>query len=159
MTDKTLKRTNTGITLLSNSWGVFKDLNQLVRSINTDYRQKTGYNETKNFFVQKPSLQWTALSEEEKRQRLIETIGQFCREKEIVSSKIRLENLLLGERLIISADREVYERHPHFLLELEYYLKRHAERELSLWTPEESDKNKIRWNDAMKTAVVERGQT
>ncbi len=151
--DKTAPRTIPGITTPFNSWEAFKDLTHLVRSAIMEYRKIADYQETKNFYVPKPSQRWLSLQEEERTRELAHYIHEYCEDRNVDSRKIRIGTLVNHIRLIVDVDKNLCGEQPNFLLDLEFYLKNKIERILTLWTPEEFDKNKIRWSEARKATV------
>ena len=153
--DKTMKRPPAGgLTLPSNSWEVFKDLTQLIRSAVTQYREIANYKETKNFYILPASQKWLSMTVTAREEALISAVSQFCEERKLDPSCIRIGDLTREVHLIVGVDKNITNNVPKLLMDLEFYLKNKVEQQLNIWTPEESDKNKIRWSDTKKMAVI-----
>ncbi|MDC0253309.1 hypothetical protein OAK75_00325 [Bacteriovoracales bacterium] len=134
-----------GIVTLFNMPDEFQKVNSMVRSLLSIFREKVGYNKTKNFYDHGPSKDWRALSQDERIKTLIDCIKNFrsgfCDKK----YKIELTDLQKGVKVYVSTSGDVLTgEKPILLREFEDYLQKNVDTRLELYHEEIKDLNKKR---------------
>jgi hypothetical protein len=113
---------------------------RLVRGLLEDYRQKTDYSDTINFYDPSPSLEWQALSSDGKLTRVQAAIERYPTKINVRIVRVEHENRIVVE----FEESPATETKGRALMHLESYLKDEVEPTLQLWHQPQADKNKIR---------------
>lgn len=112
----------------------------LIRALLAEYRRRTGFRETVNFYEPPPAAQWQALSEKEKIRQI-----QMALDSSPAGCGVEVQRLEGSKRIVVKFNGEVDSRSKQRrLMQLESYIKVALEPTLQLYMQPKMDENKIR---------------
>lgn len=129
-----------GVLTPDNTSAIFVLPTRLVCGLLSDYRQKTGYRDTANFYDSQPSAQWCSLSEEERNRQIQTEINHHPAGQEV--EKVHLNGV---SRVVVQFNDNLDSRIKQSrLLQLETALNAAIDPKLRLYMESRSDQNKLR---------------
>lgn len=138
--DHSRPRVVSGVVLPENASPAFCLLTRLTRELLVQYRQKTGYNDTKNFHDDPASERWRALSADDRLERLRTAVGRHA-----LGDGVEVVSIQGDKRVVVEVGGEFDSAEEQTrLLELERHLKETIEPTLQLYMEPMMDKNKLR---------------
>lgn len=153
--DKSQKRTPPGIVTPFNTWAVFKELTVLVRKLVNRYREQAGRHDQKNFYSPPISPRWLATPDTEKINILTAAIECFCKNQKTNPAWFVIKAIQNHFKVIVDLHPEICKHESTTLLNLETCLREQVEQTLCVYTEEEPDQNKMRWDrPAVKSQIA-----
>jgi len=143
--DERLRRPAAGIVIPEKVEPAFGLPLELLRGLLSDFRKRTGYDQTINFFVKAYSNAWQALDGAGRKQRLQESLDQFLKDRKLNPKLFEVLSLDEKGRVTLASEVEFgRDQKAQLLLQLERHLDKHLEENLHLYVQELEDKNSKR---------------
>ncbi len=143
--DKNQARPVAGIVIPEAAGQAFLPPQRLIRAALALYRDRSGYSDSKNEFDPRPSAEWLALSEQQRRQRLDAAIAEIAAEAGFSPVEVEVTAIEHGLRVVVRflGSLAAADRQGHMLI-METGIKEKVDGRLELYQEELKDGNVIR---------------